>query len=230
LARTSSQCSVSLAALALLGALLLSTGSVAARNLETEPGEDPRPGDTTNQVITAPDAVDSAEVLVPLDTVIYEPGDVLSEAAPVTDSTNFEKHLYQNPTIGLFKSMLVPGWGQAANRSYIKALLCLGLDAWFIGSAIHYKTQAADWLEKYDNATTISARNDFYGLYEDRRDRRNKFTWFAVIVTFLSMFDAYVDAHLSGFPAHHIDHDRDIEIRIVPRQDGELEASLSLSF
>ena len=42
---------------------------------------------------------------------------------------------------------------------------------------------------------SISDRNEYYDLYQDRKDERNKFTWFAVITAFVSMFDAYVDAH-----------------------------------
>lgn len=216
--------------------LLCASLSVAAEsqalqgNLGDNPGQvDSTAIDTTTvQALPALESNDSVEVGVPLDTVIFKPGNILGDAAPVTDSTNFEKRLYQNPTAALFKSMVIPGWGQIGNRSIIKAVISVGLDAWFIGSAFYYKSQAADYLDKYDNAETISTRNAYYSLYEDRRDRRNKFTWFSVIVTFLSMFDAYVDAHLSGFPAHK--PDSNLEFKIVPREAGEIKASLSLNF
>ncbi|MEW5993531.1 MAG: DUF5683 domain-containing protein, partial [Candidatus Zixiibacteriota bacterium] len=155
----------------------------------------PASADTTNV-----DTVMQPDTLMRIDTTIYRPGQVLAQYSEVTDPRNFEKQLRQPPTIALFKSLLVPGWGQLGNRRYIKAVVFAGLDAWFIGSAIHYGRQASDFRHEFENATPVADRNQLYDLYLDRKDERNKFRWFAVIVTFISMFDAYVDAHLSGFP------------------------------
>ncbi len=169
-----------------------------------------------------------ADTAVSVDTVLYRPGTLLTPYSPVTNPENLEKHLYQNPTAALFKSMLVPGLGQFGNRRYFKAVLFLGLDTWFVGSAIHYGRQAADFRDKFENETTIADRNEYYSLYEDRRDERNKFTWFAVIVTFVSMFDAYVDAHLSGFPqAAKSDA---VSFDLQPTREGGLAACVSISF
>jgi hypothetical protein len=163
-----------------------------------------------------------------VDTVLYRPGTSLAPYSPVTNPENFERHLYQNPTAALFKSMLVPGWGQLGNRRYFKAVLFFGLDVWFVGSAIHYGRQSADFREKFENDTTIADRNEYYSLYEDRRDERNKLTWFAVIVTFVSMFDAYVDAHLSGFP--QATKSDAVSFDVQPSREGGIAAYVSISF
>ena len=82
-----------------------------------------------------------------VDTLLFEKTDLFSGVSPVTNPENFETHMYQKPTVALFKSMVIPGLGQWGTRRYIKALLFAGLDAGFIGSA-----------------------NALYSLYEDRRD------------------------------------------------------------
>jgi hypothetical protein len=163
-----------------------------------------------------------------VDTLLFQPLADSSLAVQVTNPVNYEKHLTQNPTVALFKSMFVPGLGQLGNRRYIKAFVIAGLETWFIGSAIHYGRQASDFRRQWDEADDVVSRNILYGLYEDSRDERHKFTWFAGIVIFVSMFDAYVDAHLSGSPAR--EKDGGIELEIVPQDNGGVSALLSCRF
>jgi hypothetical protein len=174
--------------------------------------------------------VDSASVdtLIPVDTTLFLPGNFLDRYTKATDSRNFEKRLVQNPTVALFKSMVLPGLGQWGNHSYTKAVVYFGLDAWFVGAAIHYGRQASDFRSKYEASTIITQRNDYYSLYEDRKDERNKFTWFAVIVTFVSMFDAYADAHLSGFPLK--DKQNELGFEVGPNVTADLAAQITLRF
>jgi hypothetical protein len=139
------------------------------------------------------------------DTIVYVPTLDSSAALRVTNPTNFEEHLTQNPTTALFKSMFVPGLGQIGNHRYIKAAAIIGVQTWFVGSAIHYGSQASDYKAKFEATpiTEVTTRNHWHALYADRRSERNKYIWFAGLVTFVSMFDAYVDAHLSGSPEQH---------------------------
>ena len=89
-----------------------------------------------------------------IDTLLFEKTNLFTGVSPVTDPQNFETRMHQKPTLALFKSMFIPGLGQLGNRRYIKALLFVGLDAWFIGSAIHYGGQAADFRDLSGAATT----------------------------------------------------------------------------
>ncbi|UCE24698.1 MAG: hypothetical protein JSU74_01210 [Candidatus Zixiibacteriota bacterium] len=162
------------------------------------------------------------------DTLLFDGTGLLEHSQPVTSDVNFEKRLRQNPTVGLFKSMFVPGWGQLGNRRYTKAVIFAGLDAWFIGAAIHYGRQASDFKVRFDLATDLDDRRELYDLYLDRKDERNKFTWFAVIITFISMFDAYVDAHLSGYP-HRIE-ENSLTLDIRPAEGGGFMARVALDF
>lgn len=147
--------------------------------------------DTTN--IT----VDSA---VTVDTVLFNIQGQLSNTIQVTDSTNFERRLIQTPTKALLKSMLIPGWGQFGNKKPFKALLFAGMDTWMILSAVHHGKKADDLFNQFESTDDLDLRRQYYSMYLSSKDKRNKFTWFAVIISFISMFDAYVDAHLSGYP------------------------------
>jgi len=168
------------------------------------------------------------DTMTGIDTVLFERGNVFEAVSPISSPVNYEKRLYQNPTVALFKSMVIPGWGQLGNRSYFKAVLFAGLDAWFIGSSIHYGRQAGDFRDMFENAVDINDRNDYHALYDDRRGARNKFRWFAIIVSFVAMFDAYVDAHLSGFPGAVDEPDLSFEIK--PDSCGRSMAVISYSF
>ena len=165
-----------------------------------------------------------------IDTVLFMPGTKLSAYASVSDSIDREKRLRQRPMWALFKSMVVPGWGQIGNRRYIKAAVYFGLEAWMVGGSIHYGQQASDFRLLFDNTPrdAVSLRNDYYSLYRDRQDERNKYTWFAVIVAFFSMFDAYVDAHLSGFPRQG--EESDLALQVTPTTENGVAAALSLRF
>ncbi|PWB72308.1 hypothetical protein C3F09_06855 [candidate division GN15 bacterium] len=145
-------------------------------------------------------AADSSKVSVKVDTTLFVPPANDLDSAVVIDTTNFERHLYQNPTAGLFKSMLVPGLGQVGNHRYVKAVLFAGLEVYFVSRAIHFNSQARDFRVRYDAATTVADRDYFYALYKNRRDTRNTYYWFTGMTIFVSMFDAFVDAHLSGSP------------------------------
>jgi hypothetical protein len=205
--------------LLVLGALLLAT---PARSDSTFVDTSELVADTSFSIDTV--SIDTLSV----DTVLYRPGQLLTPYRPVTDPENLERRLSQNPTVALIKSVFVPGLGQFGNRRYVKAVIFMGLDAWFISSAIHYGRQASDFRDQYEMSADTTTRNDYYNLYQDRKSERNKFTWYAVIVTFFSMFDAYVDAHLSGFP-QKTDEDR-VSFNLHSSPGGEVAASISISF
>lgn len=175
---------------------------------------------------------DTCHTEITADTMVYVPPPIRTFAADVTNPEDFEENLYQNPTTALFKSLLLPGWGQLGNRRYVKATVIIGLEAWFIGSAIHYGRQASDAREIFESTPldNIAARNNWYDYLDNKRKNRNKFAWFAGITIFLSMFDAYVDAHLSGSPMDRRDElERPVSFDIAPDEDG-VKATLCYSF
>ncbi|MFH2048342.1 MAG: DUF5683 domain-containing protein [bacterium] len=174
------------------------------------------------------DTVDTASAILVKDTILFIQSNTMDPYTLVNDTTNFENRLIQNPTKALFKSMLIPGWGQYGNKKYFKAALYAALDVWLISNAIKYGGEASDYFKQYENDTTIAGRNEYYGLYENKKDSRNKYTWFAVIVSFISMFDAYVDAHLSGFPEKSRFSNFDIDVQYD--HESGVKAAVRLPF
>ncbi|MCH8027508.1 MAG: hypothetical protein IID63_05230 [candidate division Zixibacteria bacterium] len=166
----------------------------------------------------------------PDDTVIYKPIGFETSALAVSDSIDYEKRLIQNPTVALVKSMLVPGLGQVGNRKYFKAAVVVGLQAWLISSAIDHGREASDFKEKFEMSFDTTERNILYDNFLNSKDQRNKFTWFAVIVTFVSMFDAFADAHLSGFPKDKKPGEDKLSLNIKPLDKNGLYASVAVSF
>jgi hypothetical protein len=163
-----------------------------------------------------------------IDTMLFQSADLFTDVAPVDDTVNFENRMYQKPMVALVKSMVIPGLGQLGNHKPIKAVLFAGFDAWFIASAIKYKKDANDYRELWENETDLDLRKDYYAKWDDKKGQRNKYTWFAVITAFISMFDAYVDAHLSGFPS--IDKTDNLSIELQPNREGDLLATIAFSF
>lgn len=156
---------------------------------------------STGTVSTGTVLTDGLKTVEKIDTVLFVPPADVAAAATVISPFDLEQNLYQQPTVALFKSLFVPGLGQLGNHRYIKAAFFAGMEAWFISSAIKYRNQARDARDLFDKETNRDRRNALWDVYDDKRVTRNKYTWYAGITIFVSMFDAYVDAHLSGSPA-----------------------------
>jgi len=138
---------------------------------------------------------------VVLDPVLYQRGGdtVLIEAfAPVTVDTLRRT----SPTVTMFKSVAFPGWGQWCNRKYLKAGIVFAIEAYFLGKYIHYARKASDWRDRWQAVpdSNTNEQSAAFNQYAEYRDSRNSNLWGVVVPVFLSMFDAYVDAHLRDFP------------------------------
>ena len=154
----------------------------------------------------------------PPDTMIaepepYRPGvdTLLINAYRSTDSITGRK---PSPTITMFKSVAFPGWGQYANRKYIKAGLVFAVESYVIYRAVELGIKASDWRTKWKNAPA-ELKSEYFRKYADFRDRRNTFLWYTALTVFLSMFDAYVDAHLAQFPKDAVSS-KNIQVAFAP--------------
>ncbi len=170
----------------------------------------------------------STDSLLKHDTLLYVPQMEQHPAGDVTNAVNLEKHLIQNPTAALFKSMVVPGMGQAGNRRWFKAGLFAGLETWFALKAIDHGKSAHAHKAAFDAATDVDYRRSLHAAYEIERSNRNKFVWFFGLTTFVSMFDAYVDAHMSGSPSNKRNDQFTVDFAPDPR--GGAIASMSFHF
>jgi hypothetical protein len=136
-----------------------------------------------------------------------------------TDST-IER---QKPTIALFKSMLVPGWGQIGNKKYIKAGVIITLEVTLVGTIMHYADKTSDARDAFDSANDTN-RARMFTEYMDAKSQRNRFGWMLGTLVFLSMFDAFVDAHLAPFPKY--DKQVALDISMIDNETPGLVLSL----
>ena len=102
----------------------------------------------------------------------------------------------RSPMGALLRSVVVPGWGQFYNHKYIKSAVVCVAESYFIVRAVYW------WREterQYDRVLATTNQGQQYSIYQTYRGRRDDFLWAAGVTIFVSMFDAYVDAHLAGF-------------------------------
>lgn len=184
--------------------------------------------------------VDSAKFIEPIheqltsDTTLFIPTLKNSKARSVTNTINFEKHLTQSPTVALFKSMVVPGMGQIGNRRYLKAAIAIGLETYFFSKVLDLNKESSSARQVWQAETDLVIKRNLYFEFDEKRSNRNKFIWYTGITIFFSMFDAYVDAHLSGSPSDsrndRIEETEKISMNIVPDLSSGIGFSLSLKF
>ncbi len=133
----------------------------------------------------------------------------------------------KSPTGALFRSVAFPGWGQLYNRKYLKAGLVFGVETTFLVLMV------IDWDRMNEHKKLFDSlpenHQDKYWEYEQYKfykDRKNLYLWSILTTVFLSMFDAYVDAHLYNF-----DKEMDeIGLEIHPQTGKELGFKLSFNF
>lgn len=83
---------------------------------------------------------------------------------------------------------LIPGGGQIYNGAWLKALLVIAAEGYYIDQ---FQRNSYNY-RHYDPAMPYS--QDHY------LEERNNNAWGALFVYLLGMMDGYVDAHLSTFP------------------------------
>jgi hypothetical protein len=139
-----------------------------------------------------PDTVltDSLHAPAKTDTVIVQGADTSSLVAGT--SVPGKKSNLRSPTGALLRSLAIPGWGQAYNKKYFKAIIVAGGQGVLLGSAIAEWKRASD--AKNDTSLSSFQRLEDYRLHTNNR---NMLLWLYAAATVVSILDAYVDAHLS---------------------------------
>jgi Family of unknown function (DUF5683) len=149
-----------------------------------------------------------------------------AEAQPQPEeSADPELGYFDTPTWVMMRSLAVPGWGQVHNRSWLKALFVVGVEGAMIERLLYEKNRVHYYRNlKYERPDEA----DYYQMKEDRhKGHRRDFIWWTSLFVFVSMWDAYVDAHLKYF---------DVELQTSPEvfegavPEETVDLSLRLSF
>jgi hypothetical protein len=131
-----------------------------------------------------------------------------------------------NPTGALFRSTFVPGWGQFYNRKYIKSAVIAGIEIYLINEVYANARKASLHKDHFTSAVSDTAYRDAeFARYEKALDKRGNASWFLAATIFFSMFDAYVDAHLSDFDQT----DKAFDVYIGPGRDEDIKAVITFN-
>lgn len=151
------------------------------------------------------------------------------------------------PTGALIRSAIIPGWGQLYNGKYMSFVVYAGLELYFANEVRRYWIKMNKNQNHFQNpagTTSLtggfrdSSPSDFqfyqdnpdyqaleFDLYKKNRDKRNLYMWLTSLTLFISMFDAYVDAHMAGFDQQ----DKVFEVNVMPENDM-IELTLTYNF
>jgi hypothetical protein len=130
---------------------------------------------------------------------------------------------HRSPMGALLRSAIVPGWGQLYNRKYIKALVVAAGETFVVAQSAYYWDLTDQAYERYARQEDLSLRSYYYADYIFYKDRRNLYLWISGLTVFLSMIDAYVDAHLANF-------DVDVTPPFEAHSDDAIKVSLIYRF
>ncbi len=139
----------------------------------------------------------------------------ISIKAQVSDSTNVSKDssiaLEVTPSGAIWRSLVMPGWGQLYVESYWKAPIFFG-GAVTLGALIYYNhTHFMDYANKWDNMNLDDPQYNTTKLWREYyRDNRDMSAFYLLAVYVLATVDAYVGAHL-----YYFDVNDDISLNFV---------------
>ena len=125
----------------------------------------------------------------------------------------------KSPKGAMIRSAIIPGWGQVYNKKYIKALVYLGGESYFI-----YRYSAID--KDVNKLKTDENLIDAENKIEDKEHERNGWLWLLGGGYLLALGDAFVDAHLYGL---YDDTKLSVGLRTDDRS-GYLQMQLSITF
>ncbi len=131
----------------------------------------------------------------------------------------------KSPMGALLRSVAFPGWGQFYNRKYFKGVVVFGAETTFITLAAIEWSRMNKHRRNFENPDHPDREWEFE-LFQFYEDRRNLFLWITAGIVFLSMFDAYVDAHLYNFDREKV---RDLPISLITGPDSESDIRIVFS-
>lgn len=164
--------------------------------------------DTVQTPRTARDSttIDSVTAPVPI-------GSILESSKPVAGFT-----MTRAPWESMWRSMVLPGFGQYHNEDYWKVPLFVGATGYLVYSIIDNQNKFSDKRDAVEAATregkataTLKVQREFY------RDRRDEAAFYLAAVYIIGIVDAYVGAHLYDFD---VGDDLSGKIMLLPASGG----------
>ncbi len=123
-------------------------------------------------------------------------------AADTTARRGAPKHGWSDqPRFVMLRSAVVPGWGQAYNHAWLKAVAVAGLETWLLSALVHDNNVLNDIQAQLDTTPSTEGvlRNDLATAYNARLDQFVNRQWLLGGLLTYALVDAYVDAHFRNF-------------------------------
>lgn len=106
------------------------------------------------------------------------------------------------PRFVMLRSLLIPGWGQAYNRAWVKAVGVAGGEIWLASLIIDDKKALDVLIDAVHDAEAAGdgpRYDDAVNRYNARLETFVRHQWFFGAVLAYALIDAYVDAHFRNF-------------------------------
>ena len=139
---------------------------------------------------------------------------VLPEMIKAQNFLRYQKHeysvsdtlsiQYKSPRGAMIRSAILPGWGQAYNHKFLKALVYMGGEVYFATRYIELNDELKILRIDYEKTGQTSIT-----LIEDKEYERNGWGWLFTAGYLLAIGDAFVDAHLYGL---NVNNDISVEV------------------
>jgi hypothetical protein len=122
----------------------------------------------------------------------------------------------KSPMGAMFRSAVLPGWGQFYNEAYWKIPIVWGVSAWFLYLWIDRDDNYQFYKDLYNKSLSESSNgNSQYKTVRDfYRDDRDLYAIYIGLTYFLNLIDAYVDAHLFDFDVGFNNYTKEPELQI----------------
>ncbi len=127
----------------------------------------------------------------------------------------------KSPFWAAVSSAILPGGGQFYTESHIRGLAFFFSQGALLGMTLYEHIKTEDSWKRFERTRDWS----YYDDYSYHFDRRYNLLWWDAAVWFLSVADAYVDAHMYRFR-----EGGRVAFRVRPSDESGLELQLSLGF
>ena len=102
---------------------------------------------------------------------------------------------YKSPKGAMIRSAILPGWGQVYNNKFLKALVYMGGEVYFVIKYIELDDELKNLRIDFEKTGQVLINQKDL---EDKEHERNGWGWFFTAGYLLAIGDAFVDAHLYG--------------------------------
>ncbi len=115
---------------------------------------------------------------------------------------------WDKPRWVMLRSLVIPGWGQLHNRSWLKAAAVAGLETWMGSRLLEDERELENLLREAEALLGVDEPRylEAVGRYNSLLDQTVGRRWLMGFIVTYALLDAYVDAHFIHF---QLDRGRD---------------------